>query len=111
MVNPVTHDGVGLLIIMIKIDIFNVRKILSTRILNRTQNSSIIVNKQFCEKESPITACLLLGFHKRKDIAQILEKSTQNDVSDIHARNSLQKRYERFNCNSTIELIELICSH
>ncbi len=50
LVNPVTHDGVGLLIIMIKIDILNVRKILSTRILNRTQNSSIIVNKQFSEK-------------------------------------------------------------
>lgn len=51
-----------------------------------------------------------MGFHKRKEIAAIIEKSTTRELTDLQIRNSLQTLYERYKCNSTIELTELICA-
>jgi|GEM_PF-2561655 len=110
LINPATNNCVGLLVFPTKIDILNIRRMASIHILNRTPNSSIVINKKFSEKESLIITSLLLGFHKRKDIAAILEKWTKNEFSELQIRNSLQTLYERYKCNSTSELIELICT-
>lgn len=110
LINPATNNCVGILIFPTKIDMLNIRRMVSIQILKRTANSSIVIDKKFSEKESLIITSLLLGFHKRKDIAAILEKWTDNEFSELQIRNSLQTLYERYKCNSTSELIELICT-
>lgn len=111
LINPSTQDVVGILMIAKKIDILEFRRMLSTTFLKREAVYNIpTTTEQLTEKQSSIVACLLLGFHKRKEIAHILDKYMSHSMNEQQIKYSLQLLYDRYKCSSTSELINAICS-
>lgn len=62
--------------------------------------------------QKQIVLCLLTGINSRKEIAQLLSRLTDNEISDIKIKNSLQNLYKEFNCNTVQQLTDsLLNSH
>lgn len=108
LINPSTQNIVGILITAKRMNIMKFRNLLSKHIFRRNIEPPMEVEKQLNEKQLLIVTCLLLGFHKRKEIANLLNRSFMKGVNEIQIKNSLQTLYDRYKCNSTMELIELI---
>lgn len=49
-----------------------------------------------------------MGFHQRKEIAYVLQNLTSKEYSDRQIKYFLTKLYQKYNCSSITELIELI---
>ena len=68
-----------------------------------------VQNASLSEQQKQIVFCMMLGYHSRKDISKTLSELTGEHYSEVRIRNSLQKIYDKFECNSSARLINLIC--
>lgn len=79
------------------------------RIMSGRQNKNeVILNEQLSDEQHQIVACLLMGFHQRKEIASILHNITNKEYSERQIKYYLTKLYQQYNCSTISELIELI---
>ncbi len=108
LINPATSKTVGLIDFSIKFDVIKVRRLLTKNSKYKAYSNVTMNQEYFSEQQQQIITCLLLGFHKRKEIADILEKITNNEVSENQVKYLLNTLYDKYKCDSTGDLIDLI---
>lgn len=108
LINPSTDDCVGIIIFAIKMDLTSQRKLMAKHILGLSPDKYVISSTNLTEKQQQVINCLLLGFHKRKEIAAILGKVTHKQYNEGQIKTVLEGLYEKFSCSSFSELITLI---
>lgn len=108
LINPATGDCVGILILAAKLDMAKQRRIVLRYLLGKQINSdSVLAPAEFTEQQQQILSCMLLGFQQRKEIARILENTTDNGYNEIKIKNQLQALYQKYNCASLNELVDV----
>lgn len=112
LINPETGDCVGILILAAKLDMAKQRRIVLRYLLGKQINAdSVIAPAEFTEQQQQILSCMLLGFQQRKDIARILEAMTGKQCDEVRIKNQLQALYQKHNCGSLNELMNLVVSN
>ena len=110
LVNPTTKVCVGILINTSRVMPGMFRKLMVNKFVPFMRSSSSIINSTLSEQQRQIAFCLLLGFHSRKEIAALLSSMTQLEYSETRIKNSLQALYNKFDCNTTGQLLNLIAT-
>lgn len=111
LVNPATGDAVGLVIVASKFDPGFVRKIFIRKLFPQVVKFKSNFNANLTDYQQQVAFCLLVGFHSRREIAQILHGSVNSEVNENKIKNSLQMLYHKFDCNSTSQLLSLIANN
>ena len=108
LINPANNNCLGIQINMTRFTPGVFRKYLSNIILGHTRKKIVLNDTQLTQQQQQIIFCLLLGFHSRKEIANLLSNITQTEHNEIKIKNSLQALYNKFECNTTTQLMDLI---
>jgi hypothetical protein len=113
LINPYTNDIVGIFINTVRFVPNLLRIILHEQILlggksNAESMQHELMNLELTPLQQQLIFCILIGFTARKDITSILNHLTGEKYNEIKIKNTLQALYIKFNCSTTIQLIELI---
>jgi len=108
LINPATHNCVGIFINISRVNPGIFRKLLISKLLPTTKTNSTIINYELTEQQQQIFFCLLLGFQSRKEIAAILSNLTKSEYNETRIKNSLQALYNKFDCHTPGQLLDLI---
>lgn len=108
IVNPATNNCLGIVFNTSKIVPGVFRRLLASNFLPTQKPKSIIISTPLTEQQQQVAFCLLLGFHSRKEIANILSNITKSEYSENKIKNSLQALYNKFKCNSPGQLLDLM---
>lgn len=108
LTNPFTGDPVGLAIVASKFDPGFMRKVFMRKLFPRPVKLEPSFNVNLTNHQQQIAFCLLIGFHSRKEIAQILHAEVNPDISENKIKHSLRMLYHKFECNSTSQVLNLI---
>ncbi len=108
LINPATNDIVGILILATKFDVLQSRRLFLNYMLRKVYKAQQASDMRLTEQQRQIVACLLLGFHSRKEIALLLSGITNTYHSEIRIRSELHTLYQQLNCNNIGELLNLI---
>lgn len=112
LINPSTGDCVGISILAAKLDIAKERRVMLRHFFGKQVSAgSTLPDAEFTQQQQQIITCILLGFQQRKDIAKILENITDNTYDEIRIKNQLHTLYQKYNCNSLNELVDIIVSN
>ncbi len=84
------------------------RKLMLNKFLPFNKMIPTIQNHELSEHQRQIAFCLLLGFHSRKEIAALLSNMTNTEYNETRIKNSLQALYNKFDCNTPGQLLNLI---
>lgn len=107
LINPSTNNCVGILINTSRVMPGIFRKLMLNKFLPNRMTPTIQSN-ELSEHQRQIAFCLLLGFHSRKEIAALLSNMTNTEYSETRIKNSLQALYNKFDCNTPGQLLNLI---
>lgn len=108
LINPFTGDSVGLAIVASKFDPGFMRKIFMRKLFPRPVKLEPNFSVNLTDHQQQIAFCLLIGFHSRKEIAQILHAGVNPNISENKIKHSLRMLYHKFECNSTSQVLNLI---
>lgn len=108
LVNPTTNNCVGILINTTRVMPGIFRKLMLNKFLPFNKALPTIKSNELSEHQRQIAFCLLLGFHSRKEIAALLSNMTNTEYSETRIKNSLQALYNKFDCNTPGQLLNLI---
>lgn len=108
LINPTTQRVVGLFIVASKIDPGIIRKHIVRQLLPWNSKNIAQINTNLTKQQQQIAFCLLLGFHSRREIADILSQLNKSDFNETSVKNGLQALYQKFECNTTSSLLKLI---
>lgn len=108
LVNPFTHNIVGILIVASKFKPGLLRKHY-LKLFVPAKKYHISDNKyQLTSNEQSIIFALLLGFHSRKEIAGMLSNITREKINENRVKNGLNALYQKFQCSNISQLLTLI---
>lgn len=108
LVNPATNNCVGILINTSKVMPGIFRKLMLNKFLPFNKVLPTIKSNELSEHQRQIAFCLLFGFHSRKEIAALLSNMTNTEYNETRIKNSLQALYNKFDCNTPGQLVNLI---
>ena len=108
LVNPATNNCVGILINTTRFTPGIFRKLMLNKFLPFNKVLPGIKSNELSEQQRQIAFCLLLGFHSRKEIAALLSNMTNTEYNETRIKNSLQALYNKFDCNTPGQLLNLI---
>lgn len=108
IINPVTNNCVGIFISAALLNLAQHSNVIHRVMSGRQEKVDVVFKEELSEEQHQIIACLLMGFHQRKEIAYILQNLTSKEYSDRQIKYFLTKLYQKYNCSSITELIELI---
>lgn len=108
IINPGTNNCVGIFISAALLNLAQHSNIIHRVMSGRQDKVDVVFKEELSEEQHQIIACLLMGFHQRKEIAYILQNLTSKEYSDRQIKYFLTKLYQKYNCSSITELIELI---
>lgn len=108
LINPVTGDPVGLAIVASKFDPGFMRKVFMRKLFPRPIKPDPSFDANLTDHQQQIAFCLLIGFHSRREIAQILHAGVDTAISENKIKHSLRRLYHKFECNSTSQVLNLI---
>lgn len=111
LINPFTGDLVGLAIVASKFDPGFIRKVFIRKLFPRVVKFKPETNVSLTDHQQHVAFCLLAGFHSRREIAQILHGSINQEAYENKIKHSLQMLYNKFECNSTSQLLNLIANN
>ncbi len=110
LINPTTKNIVGIVIVATKYKSALIYKQYLKRIFS-IFNKNIkptLDNISLGEQQRQIILCLMLGYHSRKEISNILSLYTQKSINERRVKTELEKLYEKFECGNTEMLIQFL---
>ncbi len=110
LINPTTNVVVGILIIARKIELWRLHKEYIKQLVKPVFSKREISKVSLSDQQRQIVFCMILGFHSRKEISEILSTITNENYNETRIKNSIKRIYDKFECNSTVELLNLICN-
>ncbi|MBP9742630.1 MAG: hypothetical protein KBD37_04650 [Burkholderiales bacterium] len=110
LVNPATNNVLGVHVIISKYIPNAIRQIIDKKLFKSHQYSINLANCTLSHLQNQIIFCLLLGYTTRKEITNILIYLTGTECSENRVKNALQALYEKFECNTPGQLIDLVIS-
>lgn len=109
LINPFTLQTVGLVTVVSNFGSGFMRKFLMRNLFPKPSKSSTIKSStQLNESQQHIVFCLLAGFYSRHEIATIIQNAANIDFNETKIKNSLQALYQKLECSSTTQLLDLI---
>ena len=108
IVNPVTANCVGMFIFVALLNLATHSNIIYRIVSGQHYRNQLVPSEELSDEQHQIIACLLMGFHQRKEIASILQNVTNKEYSERQIKYFLSKLYQKYNCSSITELITLI---
>lgn len=108
LINPFNSQVVGIFIIAIQFTPGFWRKYYIRQLAPTITRKNIEASVKLTEQQQQIVFGLLLGFHSRREIAGLLNRLMASDFDEVKIKNSLNTLYQKFECNSTSQLLTLI---
>lgn len=108
LVNPTTNNCVGILINTRRFvpDLF--RRVMLSKFVSLPKYKKTLATPEMSEQQQQVAFCLLLGFHSRKEIVTILSTLSKSEYNETMIKNSLQALYNKFECHTPGQLLDLI---
>lgn len=111
IINPTTNDIIGILVIAIKYKVGEFRAQYLKHVIGVNKKIEFNIPEKLTDVQQQIILCLLHGYNSRKEIAKIISSSTKNEVNEIRIKNLLSTLYDKFECNSSAQLIQIITKY
>lgn len=108
IVNPATSNCIGMFIFVALLNLATHSNIIYRIVSSQHYRNQLVPSEELSDEQHQIIACLLMGFHQRKEIASILQNVTNKEYSERQIKYFLSKLYQKYNCSSITELISLI---
>ena len=108
LINPSTGNTVGIFITSEKALPNTHRKFIMQEFIGLSKQSPSRINPILMPLQQQVLFCLLLGISNRKDITHTLNNLTSNYLSENQIKNTLQSLYNKFECSSPSQLVNLM---
>ena len=108
LINPATNTCVGILINTRRFVPGLFRRILLNKFMTIPKLQLNTSYPELSKQQQQIVFCLLLGFHSRKEIATLLSSISNSEYSETQIKNALQALYNKFECHTPGQLLDLI---